>query len=268
MSRSSLQSDPVPSSTSFNRSPDAPTYRRRSRSRSPPSDASISTRSPSPSYRRVSSRPTSPSPMSENLPPRGAKVALRIDHLTQNVRESHLHHIFNWYGHVDRVHLRPSREEREGWAYVVMSSVGEAAKAALYMDGGQIDGARFSVSTCEMPREEELPVRSREVGGWERERRSSHSGRDARDYGRGDRRREREGGRDEGGSRGVHPDRQRMIGGDRYTNGNRCEERYAIPTRKWGQPQPSQSRSSRDRSSSPSRDRRHSDAAQRRSPSY
>lgn len=82
------------------------------------------------------------------------KTALRIDHLTHNVCESHLRHIFGWYGRVQRVHLIPSTaqaKERNGSAYVIMSSVEEAAKAALYMSGGQIDGATLTIKTCQTP---------------------------------------------------------------------------------------------------------------------
>ncbi|KAF6767577.1 RNA recognition motif domain protein [Kalmanozyma brasiliensis GHG001] len=226
----------------------------------------MSSRSASP-QQRFSSR--SPMPDSRKNP----KTALRIDFLTHNVRESHLHHVFGWYGRVERVHLTPSRgmaRDRDGWAHVVMGSVEEAAKAALYMNGGQIDGASFSIKTCkppEVPREEERE----EQRSWGRDRRPQSS-RNGRNDAYEDRRRASRSedphyvGRDGVRPRGVHPDRQRMIGGDRFNYGDGRDDDYKIPMRKWGQAEPSRSHSSRsrDRSMSPPPDR----SARRDSPSY
>lgn len=254
----SSRSAHTPSGAS-DRSPDTRRFHRRSRS---PSDASMSSRSPSP--------PPSRSPASDSH--KKPKTALRIDLLTHNVREAHLHHVFGWYGRVERVHLTPSRakgRERDGWAYVVMRSVEEAAKAALYMNGGQIDGASFSVRTCEPPAEVPREEERGERRSWGRDRRSdsSRNGRDGR-YGDTRRPSRNEDSYHAGGRgpapRGIHPDRQRMIGADRFNDGEGRDDDYRIPMRKWGQAEPSRSRSSRsrDRSMSPPR------ARTRDSPSY
>lgn len=247
------------------------TRRSRSRSRSL-SDASMS----SSRHTRRSPSPTS-APRSAST---AGKTAVRVDYLTHNVRESHLRHIFGWYGRVQRVHLVPSRlasAERDGSAYVLMSSVEQAAKAALYMSGGQIDGAIVAIKTCEPPAD--LPPsptppqrRPRLSAGYD-DRDRKYARRADQDDGRDARRhssqsswsaRERDAG---------HPDRRRNGGPDAYRNEHRPK-----PMRQWGQPErraPSDSR----RQSSPSRSmspqathsphhRRRSSGATRASPSY
>ncbi|SJX63375.1 uncharacterized protein SRS1_14193 [Sporisorium reilianum f. sp. reilianum] len=212
--------------------------RTRTRSRSPShshsrslSNASMSSRTPSPSLPHASIRPASA--RSER------KTALRIEHLTHNVHEAHLHHIVGWYGRIVRVHLTLSQgSQRNGWACVEMASVEEAAKAALYLRGGQIDGASLSVNTCTPPEELASTERRRDEGRW-------NGGRAGREVS------------------GVHPDRQRAIGrAERYGRG-RDVDGYARPMRRWGQPA---ERRGRDRSVSPGPSR--SSGAGRASPSY
>ncbi|SOV02017.1 uncharacterized protein UDID_04954 [Ustilago sp. UG-2017a] len=219
------------------------------------------------------------------------KTALRITHLTSNVGESHLRHIFGWYGDVVRVHLTQSRpnggQGRDASAHVLMGSVEHAAKAALYMGGGQIDGAIISIKTCEAP--DVLPpqeTRAR-VGG-----RNGRDGQYPRD-GFEDRRnrgraalpppREREWA-GAGPSRGLHPDHQRMFGGGRsrgrYHVGHSRDSGGASKMRPWGQrAQGSTSRRRhigdrrRERSvsrskSPPSQGRRRSSTTTRASPTY
>ncbi|GAC95207.1 hypothetical protein PHSY_002782 [Pseudozyma hubeiensis SY62] len=258
-----------------------------SRSRSL-SDASMSSRSShSPSHPH-SSRSRSPSPRQNSVgvsadrldsKRRTNKTALRIDFLTHNVRESHLHHIFGWYGQVERVHLTPSRgtgKERDGSAYIFMSCVEEAAKAALYMNGGQIDGASLTIKTCEPPTD--LPsqrpeMRSRDrppIGIASRDRRAVrhepyragtewHSHREREDS-----------------SRAMHPDRHRMISTGRQDS-LRSSNGYdqPAPMRRWGHPSDSRHDSARgrDRSASPPLSprrgsQRRSSEAMRASPSY
>ncbi|KAJ9479646.1 RRM domain-containing protein [Pseudozyma hubeiensis] len=207
------------------------------------------------------------------------KTALHIDFLTHNVRESHLHHIFGWYGHVERVHLTPSRgrgKERDGSAYVLMSSVEEAAKAALYMNGGQIDGASLTIKTCEPPTN--LPnqrpdMRSRDrppIGIVSRDRRAGRdepyrAGSELHSY------RERQ-----APSRAMHPDRRRMVSTGRQ-DPRRSSNDYdqPAPMRRWGHLDHSQHDSARgrNRSASPPSSaqrgsRRRSSEAMRASPSY
>lgn len=283
----------------------------RSRSRSP-SDASMaSTRSrsrsasPTPRLRRHSPpRYPSGTPSDDSSRKKSEKTALHITHLTSNVRESHLRHIFGWYGDVLRIHLTPSRSSGEGrrdaWAYVMMGSVEHAAKAALYMSGGQIDGAIINIRTCEVPADlpPEQPRERSSMGSRDKEKRRDR-GRDNREgrYGREhvDNRRDerrlpppraREWG-SSGERGGVHPDRQRMINGvgsrRGYDNDGREEKRQVGAVnkmRRWGQRDqdpPSSRRGSgsgrRNRSRSRSRSpplpgRRRSFATTRASPTY
>ncbi|CDR88351.1 uncharacterized protein SPSC_04178 [Sporisorium scitamineum] len=233
----------------------------RSRSRSF-SDASMSSRSPSPRRYTRHSPSASPRPSSHSTSKSAGKTALRIEHLTHNINESHLRHIFGWYGRIVRVYLTPSISAKEpsGWAYVEMSSVEEAAKAALYMSGGQIDGATLTVGTCVVP--EDLPSRSEGRDRSGRDRRA-----DSERWGRSDRKdRDRRASYDAPPPRSVHPDRQRMVGAvDRYAGRSSYGGGGAArPLRKWGQPD---SNRGRDRSLSPPAPRR-SSGATRGSPSY
>ena len=246
---------------------------RRSRSRSRLlSDASMS----SSRHTRRSPSPTS-APRSAST---AGKTSVRVDYLTHNVRESHLRHIFGWYGRVQRVHLLPSRlasTERDGSAYVLMSSVEQAAKAALYMSGGQIDGAIVTIKTCEPPTD--LPPsppqrRQRHSAGYD-DRDRKYARRADRDDGRDARWQESQSSWSARERDAGYPDRRRI---DERPNAYRNDEHRARPMRQWGQPERKAPLGSR-RQSSPSRSmspqathsphhRRRSSGATRASPSY
>ena len=263
--------------------------RSRSRSRSR-SDVTMTSRSHSPPP-RVTRQASGSSSDDRATNKRANKTALRLEHLTHNVRESHLHHIFGWYGQVERVHLKTG--SNGGLAYVMMASVEQAAKAALYMSGGQVDGAIITIRTCvppqDLPPERPRQQHIREEGRYDRSgrrddrRRSSSKYDDRNEDAYQDRRGPMPRERDAGippSSRSIHPDRQQMLsGGDRGRHSHFQEANgHPKQMRKWGQPNDVSGQGSsrrRDRSWSRSRSppssprrRRRSDAATRASPSY
>lgn len=297
---------------STRRTSQSPSQSPERRSASPHSDRRDSRRADSPSRSRSRSRSrsnaTTPS-RSLSPPPRfirqasgsssddratnkrAYKTALRLEHLTYNVRESHLRHIFGWYGQVERVHLTTA--SNGGSAWVMMASVEQAAKAALYMSGGQIDGSVITIRSCEPPQDlpPEQPRRQhiREEGRYDPSRRRDDRRKSSSKY--DDRKedvyRDRRGPmpceRDTGipaNSRGIHPDRQRILSGGVRGRSDHFQETNEYPKqmRRWGQPNdvPAEGSSRRrDRSWSRSRSppssphrRRRSDAATRASPSY
>lgn len=83
-------------------------------------------------------------PLARNGGP-AAKTAVRISGLTTNIRRTHLADILAWYGRVLHVHLRNDE------AVVQMETEEQAAKATLYLTGGQIDGQYIRITSIPTP---------------------------------------------------------------------------------------------------------------------
>lgn len=189
----------------------------------------------------------------------------------------------------------------------MMSSVGEAAKAALYMKGGQIDGVVVAIRTCEPPenlpavakREDRSERRSGERRSFVAEDRYADERRSSSRYNQPDEQDSRRSSNPSwpktpnGTSRGIHPDRQRFIsdGDQRYDLNQRNSiekdsDGRPKKMRRWGQPDVTHSstnshrKTRRERSTSRSRSpqshqqegssngRRRLSGAMRASPSY
>lgn len=74
-----------------------------------------------------------------------AKTAVRISGLTSNIRRTHLADILGWYGRVLHIDLRHDE------AVVQMETEEQAAKATLYLTGGQIDGKYIRITSIPTP---------------------------------------------------------------------------------------------------------------------
>lgn len=142
------------------------------RSRSP--SRSHRSRSPARSYSRSPSRPMSISQSPERQD--AQSTALSIANLSENVRESHLRQIFQWYGKVQDIYLPSGTGNGARVGYVVFATGQEAAKAALHMGAGQIDGVTVEVHTCALPLE--LARRSDERPNGRYDRRDSYRAED------------------------------------------------------------------------------------------
>ncbi|GAA6021086.1 hypothetical protein JCM10207_003358 [Rhodosporidiobolus poonsookiae] len=72
---------------------------------------------------------------------------VRVGKLTKNVAAAHLEEIFDVYGKITDIDLPVIKRlgTHKGTAWVSFASPAAAAKAASYMDGGQIDGSFVTV---------------------------------------------------------------------------------------------------------------------------
>ncbi|GAA6057545.1 hypothetical protein NBRC10513_005597 [Rhodotorula toruloides] len=102
-------------------------------------------RSPSPA-RSPRSLSRSRSPRSRSRSPIGPDT-VRVMKLTKNVTTLHLEEIFDVYGRILDIDLPIVQRlgTHKGTAWITFASPAAAAKAADYMDGGQIDGSIVTV---------------------------------------------------------------------------------------------------------------------------
>lgn len=102
-------------------------------------------RSPSPA-RSPRSVSRSRSPRSRSRSPVGPDT-IRVMKLTKNVTTLHLEEIFDVYGRILDIDLPIVQRlgTHKGTAWITFASPAAAAKAADYMDGGQIDGSIVTV---------------------------------------------------------------------------------------------------------------------------
>ncbi|KAK4334043.1 putative RNA binding protein [Rhodotorula toruloides] len=128
------------------------------RSPSPsPSNESYAAKRPVPSVLRTMPRSPSParsprslsrsrSPRSRSRSPIGPDT-VRVMKLTKNVTTLHLEEIFDVYGRILDIDLPIVQRlgTHKGTAWITFASPAAAAKAADYMDGGQIDGSIVTV---------------------------------------------------------------------------------------------------------------------------
>ena len=77
---------------------------------------------------------------------------LRIDKLTRNVNEDHLHGIFSTYGKLDSVTVKidPKVKLSLGYGFVEFKEVKDAEKAFKHMNSAQIDGKQISIKFKEL----------------------------------------------------------------------------------------------------------------------
>ncbi|GAA6041083.1 hypothetical protein JCM8097_004711 [Rhodosporidiobolus ruineniae] len=96
-------------------------------------------RSPSPARSMSRSRSRSRSPPNSDT--------IRVGKLTKNVTAIHLEEIFDVYGKIIDIDLPIIKRlgTHKGTAWISFASPSAAAKAASYMDGGQIDGSYITV---------------------------------------------------------------------------------------------------------------------------
>ncbi|KAL7338318.1 hypothetical protein BJY59DRAFT_653239 [Rhodotorula toruloides] len=102
-------------------------------------------RTPSPA-RSPRSPSRSRSPRSRSHSPIGPDT-VRVTKLTKNVTTLHLEEIFDVYGRILDIDLPIVQRlgTHKGTAWITFASPAAAAKAADYMDGGQIDGSIVTV---------------------------------------------------------------------------------------------------------------------------
>ncbi|BGP39656.1 hypothetical protein JCM10449v2_003607 [Rhodotorula kratochvilovae] len=102
-------------------------------------------RSPSPRRDYSRSRSRSRSPLESDT--------IRITRLSKNVLTVHLEEIFDVYGKILDIDLPIIKRlgTHKGTAWVTFASPAAAAKAADYMDGGQIDGTVVTVGERRAP---------------------------------------------------------------------------------------------------------------------
>lgn len=69
-------------------------------------------------------------------------IVLVVYNISRNVKKEHLHEIFSAYGNVNGVYfpVYPNTNQKKNFAFIEFPDIKMAEKAALYFNGGQIDG--------------------------------------------------------------------------------------------------------------------------------